>query len=365
MKVLLDASVLEAPATGIAKATVGLWRACMDLMPRLTVTAVHRKPLQCAPAPRVRAAQIAPWLSRRSWRRIALPLYASLHRPNVIHFPFNGGVPRLFASAAVVATIHDVLPLVIPQHFASDQARAAYCAAVQRDLDRSHLVVTDSQYSRAQILKHFRVHAEPVVVHLAPDPPPSIATAAVEPGDYFIYVGGYAPRKGVDRLVSIFLDLHREKRLSSRLILAASKQYFSDDFRRLIETGAERGVLQETGYVTDDELFSLLSRAKALVYLSQYEGFGLPPLEAMSVGCPVITTGCAAIPEVCGGAVLYVDPDDEAHVAAALMRVETDPGLRQRLSAQGRAQASKFSWKASAEKFLDALHRVLEARGPA
>ncbi|HUT74614.1 MAG TPA: glycosyltransferase family 1 protein [Armatimonadota bacterium] len=368
MKVLVDATVLEAPATGIAKATVGLWRACLDLVPAWTVTAAHRKPLQCDLPSGVSAARIGRRFSRQHWRRFALPLHVARHRPDLVHFPFNGGVPRLFSRAMVVTTMHDILPLVIPHYFTTDRARDQYRVQVQRDLDHSDLVVTDSDYSRCEIVKHFRTQVEPVVVRLATH---LRAARDVLPqgihgrGDYFLYVGGYDLRKGIERLVTVVADLRRSQRLRSRLLLAGSPDCRSDRLQQVIAEAARQGAVEELGYVADADLLHMLVHAQALVYPSKYEGFGLPPLEAMTVGCPVITTRCAAIPEVCGDAALYVDPDRDRDLADALVRIEGDPQLREALRGKGMAQAAKFSWRASAETFLAEVERVLAARSHA
>ncbi len=107
------------------------------------------------------------------------------------------------------------------------------------------------------------------------------------------------------------------------------------------------------------ELVHLIKTAKALIYPSRYEGFGLPPLEAMTLGCPVITTRATSIPEVCGDAALYVSPDDKQDLAKAILAVENHDHLRQDLRARGIEQAKRFTWENSARVYLDALYRLL------
>jgi glycosyltransferase involved in cell wall biosynthesis len=274
-------------------------------------------------------------------------------------------VPRLFSRTPVVGTVYDVLPLAIPQFFRSDEERLGYSKRLQEALDRIDLLITVSEYSKREILRNFRVKVEPLVIYPARYPrtrPNGSGRDALTYGEYFLYVGGYSLRKGVAQLVRMFVDLHQKKRLSSRLLLTGRRKYPSEELKHLIEDAVRLNVAEELGYVSDAELFNLLSHAKALAYPSKYEGFGLPPLEAMSVGCPVLTSRCMSLPEVCGDAALYADPDDEREFAGAVMRLEHDGDLREALRAKGRAQAAKFSGRASAEKFLSAVGRLVGTR---
>jgi glycosyltransferase involved in cell wall biosynthesis len=122
--------------------------------------------------------------------------------------------------------------------------------------------------------------------------------------------------------------------------------------------------LVSAGFVSDGELRALYERAACFVFPSVYEGFGLPPLEAMTCGCPVVAARAASIPEVCGDAAVYFDPHDPRDLAAALTRVMADPALRARLARDGRERAKRFSWRASAERVYDVLDEVLGERTP-
>jgi alpha-1,3-rhamnosyl/mannosyltransferase len=287
---------------------------------------------------------------------------------NVAWFPWNGHVPRMKHAGIVASTIHDVLPLIIPGYFREPQAEELYRARVQQDLDRSDVVFTDSVYSQQQIVTQFHTSREPVVIKFGPTMTPvSPPATEVTPEDkpFFVYVGGYDRRKGIEGLVRLFLELHTEGRIASRLILTGTPHYFSDAFRDVVRDAAARGAVEERGYVDEPTLAHLLQGARALVYPSKYEGFGLPPLEAMTAGCPVITTRETSLPEVCGNAALYVDPDDRHAFAEAVMAIDTDPLLRERLRASGFAQAATFTWEDAAATFLGALHIELQKRGHA
>lgn len=365
MRLLFDATVLQQPATGIAKATVLLYRECLNLMPSMQVIAAHRKPLMTLLPPGMDSLRSGAYIPSRLWRSIMLPLMMSLTRPSAVHFPWNGRVPRLCSGAVVVTTLHDVLPLVIPGHFDSDSAERAYRIKTQSDIDRSDILITVSRYSRNEIVRNFRTKKEPLVLYLGPTLGIS-DEADYQPSEegvgYFLYVGGYDRRKGLLPLLRVMLALHRSKKISSRLILTGSPVYFSSELRSLIAEGKALGIIEEKGYVPDSLLYRLYRNANALVYPSKFEGFGLPPLEAMHSGCPVITTKHTSLPEVCGEAALYVEPEDESNFAAALIALERDRRLREELREKGARQASGFSWKKSAEIFLRELDTILRAR---
>lgn len=361
MRILFDATVMQQPSTGIARATLGLYEGCLSLEPSIEITALHQEPLLGALPPKIQSARFGTHVPKFLWRRLLLPRYVSRQQHNIIHFPWNGNVPKAFSNATVVTTLHDILPLIIPGYFNSEQAEQKYRKRIQSDIDRTHILLTVSEYSKKQIMDNFIVRHEPVVIHHGPtikvdNKQPDLDSNKV--GNYFLYVGGYDSRKGIEKLLTVFINLHREKMLSSRLILTGSKNYFSERFKRLIDEGHQLGIVEGMGYVSDTVLVDLFSKAKALVYPSKYEGFGLPPLEAMSLGCPVITTRYTSIPEICGDAAYYVEPDNEKDFAEGLIALENNQEMRRELKIKGKKQAAKFSWRVSAGIFLDEVTKI-------
>jgi glycosyltransferase involved in cell wall biosynthesis len=363
MQALVDATVLQLPETGVGKVALGLYGAARLLAPDLEPVALHRLPLATALPAGFRSWQIAPWLSARLWRQLVVPGATLRLRPQVIHFPWNGHVPRLPPGPLTVTTVHDVLPLLIPDHFPTPDAEERYRARLQRDIDRTDLLLTDSEYSRESICKNFKVRTEPVVIYPGVTPAETHEVRRTPPDrEYFIYVGGYHRRKGLEALVRIFLRLHAEGKLTSVLLLTGTPHYLSEQFSRLLEEG--QGVVRELGYLDDLSLRERLAQAKALVYPSKYEGFGLPPLEAMAAGCPVLTTRGTSLPEVCGDAAHYFDPDDAQSFASALTLLERDADLRAHLRARGLARARDFTWAQAAGRFLASLESALSMRTP-
>lgn len=360
MRMVFDASVLEMPFTGIAKTSLLLYRECLVQLPGLTVTGVHRKAIAGEVPAGVALARGGRLFSAALWRSHYLPRQVKRQRAGVVHFPWSGGVPAGLTDCVVATTIHDVLPLEMPGGFKTPRDEERYRQDRQRDIDRSHVLFTDSEYSKRQLQRHFDLRSEAIVNYFGPTL--DVDGKGVPGGDaaappYLLYLGGYDRRKGILELLEVYLELRRQGKIGCRLLLVGKSHYFSEELRRRITAGKESGAVLELGYVPDRELVTLLQGALALVYPSRHEGFGLPPLEAMHVGCPVITTSRTSIPEVCGDAALYIDPGACAEFGEALMAVEDDADLRARMREAGYRQARKFTWEKAATTFLREVRR--------
>src|SRR5450759_248256 len=360
MKIAVEGTVFQRPITGMNKGTRCLYENLAKLTQSLDVRVLHKEPLTCTFTPRIRSVQIGHAVPSNLWRSLALPVYLARTKPTFVHFPWNGRVPRLLRGTKIIVTLHHVLPLMIPNYFPSKKVEESYRDRVQADIDRSDLLLTISNFSKREILRNFRVQAEPIVVYYAP----TIQTNGKldyfnkDQQDYFLYVGGYDKRKGIESLLKVFITLHEQQNLQSKLLLVGNPVHYSKEFKQLIDAGFRANAVEERGFVPDSGLAKLYANAKALVYPSKFEGFGLPPLEAMASGCPVVTTKYTAIPEICGDAVYYVDPDDKEAFAHSLIKLDSDQGLREKLARRGLKQAGKFSWNESSRVFLDELEKL-------
>ena len=356
MKFLFDATVMQQPATGVAKATLGLYNACFKQMSDIEVIALHRRKLHQPLPSYFRSTQYDQYLPDVLWRGISIPKYIYKYKPTFVHFPWNGNVPKIYTNTFVITTIHDVLPLIIPKYFKTKKAEEIYRKRVQTDINRSDLLITVSEFSKKELINNFQMEKEPLVLYHGPTIKKGhVFESESESNNYFLYVGGYDSRKGIEELVKIFIKLHSQKRLSSKLVLTGHKIYFSRELKNLIDKGRSLGIIHEKGYVSDEMLAILYSGAKALVYPSKYEGFGLPPLDAMALGCPVITTRYTSIPEVCGDSAFYIEPDNEKNFAEGLIALENDSDLCKRLQTNGIKQVNFFSWDKSAKIFCKNL----------
>lgn len=363
---LLDTYIFTKPPGGMAKATSFLYDALLQRndLP-FNVAGISPKPLYPESLPPTIANQVLRLpLGREGWRATVLPLYTRVQEPQWIHFPANGLIPRAMPrNTRIITTLHDVLQLDVDDFYPPDQQhkRHAYFNRLKRDVQRSDVILTVSDYSRQRIEHHLGdvLKQPPVVIPNAPTLNPNLAVTpsalSVQYSPYFLYTGRYEKRKGLEWLLEAFLEAKSAKKIESRLLLTGTPAFISPQFQQLLSHGRKRGWLDELGYVSDEAMVNLMQGATALVYPSKAEGFGLPPLEAMQFGCPVITTRHTALPYTCGNAAYFVDETDPLSLTTALHRLETEPVLREALIQLGYTQASQFSWQYSASQFLNVL----------
>ncbi len=274
------------------------------------------------------------------------------------HVPHFG--PPLFSTVPVVVTIHDLIPLVLPAYRGSLAVRA-YTALAAQSARRARMIIADSEASRRDILARLRVAPERVrVVYLAASPryhpADRVEIARVRaryhlPERFVLYLGGFDVRKNVRLLVDAFESLP-DQRVGWKLVLAGQIPEPASDFFPDPRPGASSAVLC-IGHVAEEDKPALYSAAGLFAYPSLYEGFGLPPLEAMACGTPVICSDSSSLPEIVGEAGMMVGPSNGQAWAAALRALIRDEAARSELSGRGIERAAKFSWERTAKETLE------------
>ena len=269
--------------------------------------------------------------------------------------------------AVLVYDLIAFLPEARPQKSAARIERATIRPAIRR----ARRLVCSSRSTEADLVRLFpRAAGRTAVVPFAadrtfhqPGTPERLASVArrhgVEPGRYVMATGTLEPRKNLPRLIRAHASLPPELRDAHPLLIAGPRGW---EEQEIIGAVAGGGGVRLAGYVPDDELAALYAACAVFCYPSLYEGFGLPVLEAMATGAPVVTSKVSSIPEVGGDAVVYVDPEDEAAIGAALERLLTSPEERAELAERGRRRAAEFSWERTARAVLDELERAAEHR---
>jgi glycosyltransferase involved in cell wall biosynthesis len=236
---------------------------------------------------------------------------------------------------------------------------------------RADAIITVSECSKRDIVKHYGLDAEKIsVIHEAAAPEFAPAQAqAVEavrrryglPDRFLIHVGTIEPRKNLTRLVEALRRL-RDGGWVIPLVLTGARGWLYDEFFRRLEELEVRDAVHLTGYVPTADLPALCGAATMAVVSSVYEGFGLPVLEAMACGTPVVSSSASSLPEIGGQAARYFDPYDVGAMAEAIRGVWTDGELRMEMRRQGLAQAARFSWERAAEKTLAVYESTLALR---
>lgn len=295
--------------------------------------------------------------------RIPLTLSAELRRNpvDVLHVQFTAPP---FSPCPVVVSIHDLSFEHLPQTF-NWRSRKQLRITVRRSARAASQLIALSEYARNDIVSTYGVEPEKVSVI------PLAAPAHFQPvkdeeqlqrvrqtygieGDYILSVGAIQPRKNLSRLVAAYSRLRRvgpQGNLPKLVLVGKCAWLYDETLRTIKELGVSESVIL-TGYVPEIDLPALYSGALCFVYPSYFEGFGLPPLEAMQCGAPVIVGDKTSLPEVVGDAGMLMDPFDVDNMAAAIERVISDSNLRAELRVKGLERAKLFDWQKTARQTL-------------
>jgi glycosyltransferase involved in cell wall biosynthesis len=314
-----------------------------------------------------RAKEAATWW----WDRVTLPRLARQDHLDVFLSPYFKA-PGI-RSCPIATTIHDLLFLRMPPEVSGRST--VYCRAFRSFAAsfarRAAVVLTVSKHSRRDIAELLDVPKKKIHVvgncvgpNFRPVDEAAVRAAreacGVE-GDYVLYVGNFGPHKNVEGLLRAFAGLDESLRAAHRLVLAGSEDRGAGRVRRHAQKLGVADRIVFTGHVPDEHLPALYAGAAAFATLSRWEGFGLPVLEAMACGTPVLGSDRASLPEIAGDAALLVDPDDDNACAAALERALTDDDLRSKLRAGGPRRAKRFTPGRFAARVLDALDAAIHA----
>lgn len=264
-----------------------------------------------------------------------------------------------------VMTIYDLSFLRYPEYVTA--VVRTYSQRVRQCLDWTDLVVTISESSKRDIVELLGVPPElvwvtPLASRYADDAQAiSYVVKAVDLGDrpYILFVSTLEPRKNVVRLIQAFDRLKTQHQIDHQLVLVGQKGWQFEPIFEAIAASPWRHHIRHLDYLSDAEVAYCYQNADVFAYPSLYEGFGLPVLEAMTLGCPVVTANTSSLPEVAGDAALLVDPTSVEGLAEALKRVVGDRSSRQTMIAKGHQQAAQFSWSRTAKSTLAAYRSLL------
>jgi glycosyltransferase involved in cell wall biosynthesis len=300
--------------------------------------------------------------------RIPLTLAAELRRRpiDILHVQYTA--PPL-APCDTVVMIHDLSFEHIPETF-KRRSWMQMRLTVRRTARSASHILTDSEYSRQDILRTYRLPPERVTTT------PLAASSRFKPvhdrgvldkygisGDYILAVGSIQPRKNIARLIRGYtrmLSQHSDN--APRLVIVGKRAWLFEDTIRAAAVSSVNDKILFTGYVPERELAALYTGALCFAYPSYFEGFGIPLLEAMRCGTPTITSDRTCFPEVVGDASLIIDPFDEESIAAGLWRVISDAAFREQLRSRGFVQSSLFDWRKTARLTLDVYEEVFHAK---
>jgi glycosyltransferase involved in cell wall biosynthesis len=297
-----------------------------------------------------------------AWFEWQLPRMLRKYQADVFFSPDS--MCSLSTTLPTLMTVHDIVPLHLPRQF-PPVTRNYLTAHLPRMIHRADHIVTVSEYVRNDIIDTCKMDPQQVSVvyngcrerflplNQAAQSKVQAKWAGGKP--YFLYTGAIHPRKNIPRMIAAFDAFKAQSGSNFRLLLAGRFAWQSGPVKTAWDAARHQADIRFLDYVDDADLHALVGGAHALLYLSLSEGFGLPMVEAMQAGVPVVAADATCLPEVAGGAALLVDPLDTEAIRQGLETIATDPRLRSQLSEMGLKRAKMFSW----EQASDEIYRKL------
>ena len=290
----------------------------------------------------------------RGCNKYLFPFYARRYQPDICHYTFFT-TAVLPARTKVVVTVHDLITELFPQHYARNDKQARLRAKALKKADG---VICVSEHTRSDLLRLYDLDESRVVVAYngnsldkVPDP---VVPSLEKP--YFLFVGARNGwRKNFDVILRALVITPELKDID--LVCFGSIRFSVEEIAHFKSIGLADRIHYFGG--NDAVLAGFYCNALGMIYPSRYEGFGLPPVEAMSLGCPVISSSAPPMPEIIGSAAIFFDSESEEELSVALLQCVGDSGFRETLIAKGREQAKLFSWEKSCEKVYKLYDRLL------
>ncbi len=304
--------------------------------------------------------------------QLLFPFIIWRERVDFMHFAhFN--VP-LFAPVKFIVTIHDLILTEHPTKRASTLApffywlkNAAYRLIIRTAVWRSRKIIAVSDYTRQEIINKFKPNPAKVITIYE-----GVAEALKSPSGtddkkvilrynihepYLLYVGNAYPHKNLENLIESFTII-KEKLTDYSLVLVGKEDYFYKRLVTLAEKSKYRNNIIFPGYVPDMDLAAIYRQARTYIFPSFYEGFGLPPLEAMQHGCITVCSNKTCLPEILGEASLYFDPLDKSEMISAIIKASTDITLRAKLKKESAVQITKYNWRKCARETIEIYRQI-------
>lgn len=305
-------------------------------------------------------------------------LLATSFKPSLLYFEKYFGLPDIVhgtnysvypcQKSKNVMSIYDLSFIKYPNYINS--VVKTYTERVKRCLQWTNLILTISESSKRDIVENLRVDPERVYVtplasryypnYLSPEfnqLEKSVNYDFYQP--YLLFVSTIEPRKNITALITAFNLLKQKYKIDHHLILIGQKGWHYKPILAEIENSPYKSQIHHLDYLSDELVALFYSRADVFVYPSYYEGFGMPVLEAMTLGAPVVTSNTSSLPEVAGDAALLIDPNDPTSLAEAILRVISDSQLRNQLIHKGKERAKLYSWERTAKETLKAYRSLL------
>lgn len=379
-RIAIDISPLLTKSTGIGYYTANLVSHLLALQPEIrwsffSIPGRKAKEVDIQTSGQAIRQIIDPWFlpARMTSLLLQAPLQRLLAVENFIGnsdlFHWTNFLCCSQRAGKKILTVHDISFFLFPEYHPLKR-RLLFKALFPRSLEQADHIITDSHNTKNDLVRYFQVPASKITaIHLGADPSfapvtqegaaPVLSGYGISFGRYLLCVGTLEPRKNLVRLLLAYDQFRASHPSELQLVLVGADGWLNQELYSTIERSSWKSDIKILGYVPKTQLPALYSGAVAFIYPSVYEGFGLPPLEAMACGAAVITSNCSSLPEVVGDAALAVDPIKIDDIAGAISKLAGDGALRETLKRRGLARAKVFDWLTTAHETLRVYEKVL------
>ena len=367
MNILVDAHMVGNRETGNETYVVNLLAALNEIVDSKLGAIIDPK-LQLPSLWNETAFDKIPLQTTGNWQRLltGIPRICNHWQADLLHITYIAPFTR---QCPLVVSVHDVSFKIFPKYF-SPRDRLLFKTLLPLSLKRATAIITLSQHAKNEILHYFpflkgKVYAIPLAASnsfkkLSDQKRVENVLAKYGVSTPFIMaVGNLQPRKNLVHLIKAFAKVAEQEK-NYQLVIIGKEQWQSSEVFKMVEALDLRSQVLFPGYVSDPDLVCFYNAAALFVYPSVYEGFGLPILEAMSCGTPVVTSNISSMPEVAGEAALLVNPHDINEISDAISRIISDSQFADELSSRGQKKAANFSWLNTASKTIDVYKSVLD-----
>lgn len=285
--------------------------------------------------------------------------YLAVKHPRYLQFNTSPLEVCFFKSNQIVM-VHDIIPLLFKQFHKKQYLFFKYLKYILQDVK---MIITPSNYTKQLVVENYHIDEEKIQVsHLGVNRELSItASIANDFSPYILYIGRINKMKNIERIINSFVIANIRQNINLIVVGDDKKEFFRYvDRLKCSDKVREKIIFKQN--VTHEEKIGLIINASLFLYPTQFEGFGLPPIEAMDLGCPVIVANNSSMPEICGSAAFYVNANDENEIADGISEVLTNARLREQLIINGLENVQRFSWEKTARHHLMIMERVLKLK---
>lgn len=370
MRLVTNAIPLLPPLTGVGKYTYHVVHGLLSQRPHYDYTYYYGFFTRKLNFPRKKLVRLREFVKKipvvSTWARLLMHQMGNFQLRNYDLYFEPNFIPQKIRAKRMVTTVHDFSFYLYPEWHPEERIQY-FSKNFFRQIERADVIITMSDFVAGEAREIIKsCNSKIVSIPEGYDknifnPNGNAEVGTGTRGNYILYVGSIEPRKNLVNLLKAYLLLPGHMRREFKLVLAGFKGWHNAEIEVMLEK--LRGSVEYLGYISDEELANLYRNASCFVYPSFYEGFGLPPLEAMACGCPVVVSDRASLPEVCGDGALYVDPNGPDSIAEGIHKTLTDTSLRERLVQKGFERANLFSWEKTVEEHIKVFEELNGSNG--